>query len=94
MAMLEERSRNSAPQLTDDETVDPSAGSLASSEDDTMEKNAAMLVEADRAARQSLIPVVAGYLTDLLETGDVSLGQQCTLVFCFIEIYGLRTTPG
>ena len=77
MAMLEERSRSSAPQRTDDETIDASEAPLARSEDDAMEKNAAMLVEADRAARESLIPVVANYLTDLLETDDVSLGQQC-----------------
>jgi len=76
-AMLEERSRSSATQRTDDETIDPIAAPLASSEDDTMEKNAAMLVEADRAARRSLIPVVASYLTNLLETENVSLGQQC-----------------
>ena len=94
MVLLEERVRRSAPQRTDDETIDPIAAPPVSSEDDTMAKNAAMLVEADRAARHSLIPVVASYLTDLLETEDVSLGQQCKLVFCFIEIYGFKNDTG
>lgn len=71
MVMLEERSRTGVPERTDVETVHQTTASPTSSE---LERNTALVVEADREARRSLLPVVTRYLVNLLEIEAMPLG--------------------
>ena len=71
MVMLEERSRTGVPERTDVETIHQTTASPTSSE---LERNTALVVEADREARRSLLPVVIRYLVNLLEIEAMPLG--------------------